>query len=103
MTTYDTIVIGAGMSGVTAARMLADAGADVIVLEARDRIGGRMHTDRTAGFPVDLGASWVHGIEGSALWDLVQALEIPTLEYTCLLYTSPSPRDVEESRMPSSA
>lgn len=51
VTTYDTIVIGAGMSGVTAARMLADAGADVIVLEARDRIGGRMHTDRTAGFP----------------------------------------------------
>lgn len=82
MTTYDTIVIGAGMSGVTAARMLADAGTDVIVLEARDRVGGRMHTDRTAGFPVDLGASWVHGIEGSALWDLVQALDIPTLEYT---------------------
>lgn len=82
MTTYDTIVIGAGMSGVTTARMLADAGADVIILEARDRVGGRMHTDRTAGFPVDLGASWVHGIERSALWDLVQALGIPTLEYT---------------------
>lgn len=82
MTTYDTIVIGAGMSGVTAARMLADAGENVIVLEARDRIGGRMHTDRSAGFPVDLGASWVHGIEGSPLWGLVQALGIPTLEYT---------------------
>lgn len=82
VTTYDTIVIGAGMSGVTAARMLADAGADVIVLEARDRIGGRMHTDRAAGFPVDLGASWVHGIARSELWDLVQALGIPTLEYT---------------------
>nr|WP_201469501.1 FAD-dependent oxidoreductase [Microbacterium hydrocarbonoxydans] len=82
MTTYDTIVIGAGMSGVTAARMLADAGSDVVVLEARDRVGGRMHTDRAAGFPVDLGASWVHGIRGSRLWDLVQALDIPTLEYT---------------------
>ena len=82
MTSYDTIVIGAGMSGVTAARMLADAGAHVLVLEARDRIGGRMNTDRSAGFAVDLGASWVHGIEGSPLWDLVQALGIPTLEYT---------------------
>ncbi|GAA1241402.1 monoamine oxidase [Microbacterium phyllosphaerae] len=82
MTTYDTIVIGAGMSGVTAARMLADEGASVLVLEARDRVGGRMNTDRTAGFPVDLGASWVHGIAGSRLWDLVQALDIPTIEYT---------------------
>lgn len=82
MTTYDTIVIGAGMSGVTAARMLSDAGADVLVLEARDRVGGRMHTDRTAGFSVDRGASWVHGIDDSPLWDLVQTLGIPTLEYT---------------------
>lgn len=82
MTTYDTIVIGAGMSGVTAARMLADAGASVLVLEARDRVGGRMNTDRSAGFPVDLGASWVHGIDDSPLWELVQALGIPTLEYT---------------------
>lgn len=82
MGTYDTIVIGAGMSGVTAARMLADAGRRVLVLEARDRIGGRMNTDRSAGFPVDLGASWIHGIADSPLWDLVQALDIPTIEYT---------------------
>ena len=70
------------MSGVTTARMLTDAGQRVVVLEARDRVGGRMSTDRTAGFPVDLGASWIHGIDGSPLWDLVQALGIPTLEYT---------------------
>jgi len=82
VTTYDTIVIGAGMSGVTAARMLADEGRHVVVIEARDRIGGRMNTDRSAGFPVDLGASWVHGIDDSPLWDLVQALGIPTIEYT---------------------
>ncbi|GAT72810.1 hypothetical protein MHM582_1287 [Microbacterium sp. HM58-2] len=82
MTRFDTIVIGAGISGATAARMLADAGQRVVVLEARDRVGGRMHTDRSAGFPVDLGASWIHGIDGSPLWDLVQALSIPTLEYT---------------------
>ena len=82
MSAFDTIVIGAGMSGLTTARMLADAGQRVVVLEGRDRIGGRMHTDRSAGFPVDLGASWIHGIEGSPLWDLVHALGIPAIEYT---------------------
>lgn len=79
---FDTVVVGAGMSGVTTARMLADAGQRVVVLEARNRLGGRMHTERDAGFSVDLGASWIHGIEVSPLWDLVQALQIPTLEYT---------------------
>lgn len=82
MDSFDTIVIGAGMSGLTTARMLADAGQRVVVLEGRDRVGGRMHTDRRAGFPVDRGASWIHGIDGSPLWDLVQALRIPTIEYT---------------------
>lgn len=79
---HDVIVIGAGMSGITAARLLADAGRRVVVLEARDRIGGRMHTDRDAGFPVDLGASWIHGITDSRLWELAQALGVPTLEFT---------------------
>lgn len=82
MHTFDTIVIGAGMSGVTTARMLVDAGQHVVVLEGRDRVGGRMHTDRRSGFSVDRGASWVHGIDDSPLWELVQALSIPTLEYT---------------------
>ncbi|UNK69579.1 FAD-dependent oxidoreductase [Microbacterium sp. H1-D42] len=82
MEAFDTIVIGAGMAGITCARMLADAGRRVVVLEARDRVGGRMSTDRTHGFPVDLGASWIHGVENSPLWELVQALRIPTLEYT---------------------
>ncbi|MGR6997791.1 FAD-dependent oxidoreductase [Yinghuangia aomiensis] len=53
----DTIVVGAGISGITAARLLHDAGQRVVVLEARDRIGGRMWTDRESGFSVDRGAS----------------------------------------------
>ncbi|MFE6995134.1 flavin monoamine oxidase family protein [Microbacterium sp. NPDC057659] len=81
-TRYDTIVIGAGMAGTTCARMLQDAGHRVLVLEARDRLGGRMHTDRTAGFPIDLGASWIHGIADSPLWELTQALGVPTIEFT---------------------
>lgn len=82
VTSSDIIVIGAGMSGTVSARMLADAGLSVIVLEARDRVGGRMNTDRSAGFPLELGASWIHGIADSPLWDLVQNLHVPTIEFT---------------------
>jgi monoamine oxidase len=73
------IVIGAGASGIAAARELHDAGHNVIVLEARDRIGGRVWTDtRLANTPLDLGASWIHGITGNPVWDLVQEYAIPT-------------------------
>ncbi|KAI3430073.1 Amino_oxidase domain-containing protein [Psidium guajava] len=56
------IVIGGGISGIAAARVLHDASVKVILLESRDRIGGRIHTDYSFGFPVDMGASWLHGV-----------------------------------------
>ncbi|KAJ0258414.1 Polyamine oxidase 2 [Hirschfeldia incana] len=56
------IVIGGGFAGISAARTLQDASIQVMVLESRDRIGGRVHTDYSLGFPVDLGASWLHGV-----------------------------------------
>lgn len=55
------IVIGAGIAGLACARELERARVDVVVLEARDRIGGRIWTDDSLGAPVDLGASWIHG------------------------------------------
>jgi len=61
------LVLGAGMSGLVAARLLHDSGFKVTVLEARDRIGGRVWTDNRVGAAVDLGGSWVHGIEGNPL------------------------------------
>ena len=61
------IVVGAGMAGLVAARLLHDSGFDVIVLEARDRLGGRVWTDARIGAPVDLGGSWVHGVDGNPL------------------------------------
>ncbi|OYN75086.1 flavin monoamine oxidase family protein [Mycolicibacterium sphagni] len=61
------IVIGAGFSGLAAARRLADAGLRVTVLEARDRIGGRTRTDTSLGVPIDVGASWIHGTEDNPL------------------------------------
>ncbi|KAF2290532.1 hypothetical protein GH714_014294 [Hevea brasiliensis] len=51
------IVIGGGISGLAAARILFDASFKVILLESRDRLGGRIHTDYSFGYPVDLGAS----------------------------------------------
>ena len=61
------IVVGAGFAGLTAARMLVESGVEVVVLEARDRLGGRAWTDQVAGRPVDLGAGWVHGPIGNPI------------------------------------
>jgi monoamine oxidase len=70
---FDVIIIGAGMAGLSAARKLADAGKSVIVLEARNRIGGRIHTDRSLGFAAELGANWIHGRDGNPLINLATA------------------------------
>jgi monoamine oxidase len=57
----DTLIIGGGIAGLTAARHLTEAGLRVTLLEARDRLGGRIYTQHTAQFPVELGAEFVHG------------------------------------------
>lgn len=59
----DVIVIGAGLAGVTAARELGNAGHDVIVLEARDRLGGRLFTDQRMGVNLELGGNWLHWVQ----------------------------------------
>jgi monoamine oxidase len=57
--TTGIVIIGAGLAGLTAADQLTRAGHDVLVLEGRDRVGGRIHTTDIAGVPVDAGATWV--------------------------------------------
>ena len=61
--TFDVIVIGAGAAGLAAAAELVRAGRSVVLLEARDRLGGRMWTRREPGLPIpiELGAEFIHG------------------------------------------
>lgn len=79
---YDTIVVGAGIAGLTTARLLTRAGQTVVILEARDRIGGRVHTERTASTVTDLGASWIHGVDDAPLYAVTQAFGMPVVEFT---------------------
>ena len=75
MQTPSAIVIGAGLSGLSAARALVDAGWKAIVLEARDRTGGRVQT--VDG--IDMGAHWIHGTEGNPLTNLARQLDVPIM------------------------
>jgi monoamine oxidase len=74
----DAIVVGAGLSGLVCARRLADAGLDVIVLEARDRVGGRLLAGEVGGAVVDLGGQWMSAGQ-PRLAALAAALGVPTV------------------------
>ena len=76
------IIIGSGFSSLSASCYLAKAGFDVSVYEKNLDFGGRARQFKEKGFTFDMGPSWY---------------------WICLLYTSPSPRDKRQSRMPSSA
>lgn len=82
MTHVDTLVVGAGISGLVVARLLQRAGQRVVVLEARDRVGGRVWTMRTDDSILDVGASWIHGTHDNPLADAVHALGMRTVEFT---------------------
>lgn len=86
------IVVGAGMAGLAAASQLARAGHQVTVLEGRERLGGRTWTSHHfADVPLDLGASWIHGMEGNPLTELAKKANasLLTTQYeSAQLYTS---------------
>ena len=64
------LIIGAGISGLAAAKKLKDKGFTIIVLEAQEKIGGRIRTDRSMGIAFDEGASWIHGPNGNPITKL---------------------------------
>lgn len=76
----DVLVVGAGMAGLGAARALLEHGLRVTVVEARDRVGGRIlsHT-HASGTTVELGAEFVHG-RAPELWDLIEEAGVRTIE-----------------------
>ncbi len=103
----DVLVIGAGFSGLTAARVLHQAGASVLLLEARDRVGGRIKAGEIAGLSVDLGGMWQGGGQRrlAALASRYGVRDYPTfLDGNCLTLLSDevarAPRDQSLSTLP---
>jgi monoamine oxidase len=95
-----SVVIGAGLSGLAAASELQAHGHEVVVVEARNRTGGRIWTSREwADIPLDLGASWIHGVQGNPLTELADAIQAPRLvtEYDKAITYSPRGRPLQES------
>jgi monoamine oxidase len=79
--TADILIIGAGAAGLAAARELSSAGFEVTILEARDRIGGRIHTYRTdrSSLPIEVGAEFIHGRPPETL-EIMNRTHLPLAE-----------------------
>ena len=75
------LIIGAGVSGLSAARALAAAGREVTILEARPRTGGRILTsrDERVAVPAEFGAEFLHG-RPPEIWELLNGESIPIYE-----------------------
>ncbi len=76
-------MLGGGLAGLAAARVCAEAGLSVVVLEASDRVGGRIRTVRASSEDgkevIELGAEFVHG-RAAELWDLIEEAGLATYE-----------------------
>jgi monoamine oxidase len=81
----DVLIVGAGAAGLAAGRLLAQSGMSVRIIEARNRIGGRIFTRHSAALgpgqtlPVELGAEFIHGLPADS-WDLIREADLATYE-----------------------
>jgi monoamine oxidase len=81
----ETVIVGAGVAGLAAGRILATAAAPIVVLEGRNRVGGRIFSAQVAGeitgaaLTVELGAEFIHGLP-QELWALITAAGLPNYE-----------------------
>lgn len=84
------VVIGAGIAGLAAAQQLKSFGMEVVVLEARDRVGGRIATFRKGQYIADLGAMVVTGLGGNPITVLSKQvnMELSKISQKCPLYES---------------
>src|ERR1700760_4336898 len=93
--TPNVLVLGAGMAGLAAARALAERGMRPLVLEARDRVGGRILSLQTSYGIVELGAEFVHGREPH-LWALIEESQAKTVERDGSILRENAPGELTE-------
>lgn len=74
-------VVGAGAAGLACSRQLIDAGFDVTVIEARNRVGGRVWSESIAGVPAEMGASWIHGVKGNPLTSFAESSGVERIPF----------------------
>jgi hypothetical protein len=79
-TTPSVAVVGAGIAGLRCADVLSRSGCRVTLFEARSRVGGRVHQVESGGFPMDMGANWIHGTEGNPIMKLARQTETVVVE-----------------------
>jgi len=87
---FDVVVVGAGSAGIAAAGRLKAAGVSALLLEAKDRVGGRAHTVQAgAGAAIDLGCGWLHSADRNEWAALVQPLGF-TLDRSAAAWSRPA-------------
>ncbi len=77
----EVLIVGAGIAGLAAARKLTTKGFQVTILEARNRIGGRIWTDHSMGLPAEMGAAIIHGNKGNPIAKLAEQLKLHTVSF----------------------
>lgn len=86
---FEVVVVGGGAAGIAAARYLDDQGVDCLIVEARDRLGGRAWTIESEGFPIDLGCGWLHSADRNP-WREIAGAQGHTIDETPPPWTRPS-------------
>ena len=77
----EVAIVGGGAAGIGAARRLREAGVRALILEARDRLGGRAWTVEAGGYAIDLGCGWLHSAERNP-WTKIAAAQGRTIDRT---------------------
>ncbi|MFN8535010.1 MAG: FAD-dependent oxidoreductase [Dehalococcoidia bacterium] len=96
----DVAIVGGGIAGLAAARRLHEAGVGATILEARDRLGGRIWTTTLEGAPAELGATWIHRIDGNPIATLARqaGLSLRPTDYDNATLYGPDGRELADAR-----
>jgi monoamine oxidase len=86
----EVVIVGGGAAGIAAARRLADSKVKYLLLEARERLGGRAWTRTAEGFPIDLGCGWLHSADRNP-WHAIAVAQGATVDQTPPPWTRPVP------------